>query len=103
MGLIEWAKRIGRKPATSEERVKSLGDRLAEGNQPFPWGLVSQDEKAAIDRQIRGVLSVTSGCVMLNPWQCLNDERATQLVEQAQGIGRATSGLSDFDPKLWEP
>lgn len=97
---------LKRKPMVvepTEPTVKSLGERLAENNQPFPYGLLSQDEKVAIDRQIRGTASVTSGGVILSPWQCLSEERVQELVDQAKGIGRASSGLSELDPRLWNP
>src|SRR3989338_9326310 len=92
---------IKQQPTVIEPPEKSQGQRLAEAKQPFPWGLVTTDEAEVITRRISGTASVTSGGVILSPWQCLPEDRVAELVEASKGLGRASGGLSEFDATLW--
>ena len=100
MGIIERLGLCKRRLVIEQPKVRSLGDTLAESGHCFPWGLLSQDEKNAVDKEIRGVASVTNGGVILSPWQCVSEEKAKELADYAQGIERVVKGLSD--PNLYK-
>lgn len=99
--VLRRIKGIGQQPAVIEPPEKSQGQRLAENDQPFPWGLVRPDEAEAITRRISGTASASGGAVILNPWQCLTEDRVAELAETVKGLGRASNGLSELDSTLW--
>lgn len=72
---------------------KPLGERLAESGLDFPWLLLKEGESKKIDNQIRGTASVTSGGVILSPWQCLPEERVSELLNHINKLRSVTSGL----------
>lgn len=96
MELLPWLGKQKNIEPTDLSPEKTLGDKLAENHTSFPYQLLKDEEERKIDTQIRGTASVTAGGVILSPWQCISDERATELLEQVQRLQNVTNGL--FQP-----